>query len=100
MWFNTNFNFSFYNPSTIDTHSFFGIFFHMNFEDKLKRLEEIVHLLEDEKTPLEEALKLFEEGNALFKELKAYLKKAEEKIEILIKDQMGTLTTDEDEEVS
>ena len=72
----------------------------MNFEDKLKRLEEIVHLLEDEKTPLEEALKLFEEGNALFNELKAYLKKAEEKIEILIKDQMGTLTTDEDEEVS
>jgi len=66
----------------------------MNFENKLKRLEEIVHLLEDEKTPLEEALKLFEEGNALFKELKAYLKKAEEKIDILIKDQMGTLTTD------
>ena len=83
----------------IDTHSFLCIFFHMNFEEKLKRLEEIVHLLEDERTPLEESLKLFEEGTQLFKELKDYLKKAEEKIEILIRDQMGNLVTNEDEEI-
>ena len=33
-----------------------------NFESALKRLEQISDLLENEETPLEESIKLFEEG--------------------------------------
>ena len=33
-----------------------------NFESALKRLEEISDLLENEDTPLEDSIKLFEEG--------------------------------------
>jgi exodeoxyribonuclease VII small subunit len=33
-----------------------------SFEDALQRLEEIAQLLENEETPLEDSIKLFEEG--------------------------------------
>jgi exodeoxyribonuclease VII small subunit len=50
------------------------------FEEKLTRLNEIVEKVENETLPIEESLKLYEEGNALIKELEATLKDAEKKI--------------------
>jgi exodeoxyribonuclease VII small subunit len=50
------------------------------FEEKLNRLNEIVDKVENETLPIEESLKLYEEGNALIKELEATLKDAQKKI--------------------
>ncbi len=51
-----------------------------NFEDKLKRLEEISDILENEEVSLNEAVKLFEEGVSLSKECMLSLNGAELKI--------------------
>ncbi|MFA6619955.1 MAG: exodeoxyribonuclease VII small subunit [Bacilli bacterium] len=51
-----------------------------SFEEKLTRLNEIVEKVENETLPIEESLKLYEEGNALIKELETTLKDAEKKI--------------------
>ena len=51
-----------------------------NFEDKLKRLEEISDILENEEVSMNEAIKLFEEGVSLSKECMLSLKEAELKI--------------------
>jgi exodeoxyribonuclease VII small subunit len=53
------------------------------FEAALKRLEEIVALMEDEHTPLDEALKRYEEGIGLARFCARSLDEAEKKIEIL-----------------
>ncbi|MFA6865557.1 MAG: exodeoxyribonuclease VII small subunit [Sphaerochaetaceae bacterium] len=53
----------------------------MNFEDNLKRMEEIAALLRNSNTSLEESLKLFEEGMDLSKKLEDGLEKAKRKIE-------------------
>ncbi|MCX8083742.1 MAG: exodeoxyribonuclease VII small subunit [Calditerrivibrio sp.] len=45
----------------------------MTFEEKLKRLEEIVAELESEKYGLEKTIELFQEGMALVKECKKIL---------------------------
>ena len=42
----------------------------MTFEDKMKRLDEIVKLMSENKLPLEETISIFEEGQKLIKELK------------------------------
>ena len=55
----------------------------VGFEQALKRLEEIVGLLEEGDKPLEESLKLFEEGINLAKLCSKRLKEAEKKVEIL-----------------
>jgi exodeoxyribonuclease VII small subunit len=52
----------------------------MSFEEKLARLNQIVEKVENETLPIEESLKLYEEGNALIKELEATLKDAQKKI--------------------
>lgn len=51
-----------------------------NFEDNLKRLEEISYILENEEVSMNEALKLFEEGVSLSKECMLSLNEAELKI--------------------
>ena len=51
-----------------------------SFEEKLARLNAIVEKVENETLPIEESLKLYEEGNALIKELEATLKDAQKKI--------------------
>ena len=48
-----------------------------NFETSIKRLEEIIRLLEDNKIDLEQAISLFEEGTVLCKKCDEELKKAE-----------------------
>lgn len=62
----------------------------MKFEDGLKRLEEIVRMLEEGNVGLDEAISIFKEGMELSKELMARLDEAERKIEILIKREDGT----------
>ncbi len=59
----------------------------MKFEDKIKKLEEIVLKLESNETPLDEAMSLYEEGIALSKELTEILSKAEAKIKNMTSEQ-------------
>ena len=65
----------------------------LNFEDSLMRLEQIAELLENESTPLEESISLFEEGIALKEICDQKLKKAKLKIEKIIKSK-NTITTE------
>jgi exodeoxyribonuclease VII small subunit len=60
-----------------------------DFEQALKRLEEIVSRLEGGELPLEEALKLFEEGMKMSKFCGTKLEEAERKVEILVKQSTG-----------
>jgi exodeoxyribonuclease VII small subunit len=55
------------------------------FEDCLQRLEKIVNELETGNVPLEQALKLFEEGMQLSSSCRKELEEAEGKVEILLK---------------
>lgn len=55
------------------------------FEDCLQRLEEVVNQLERGEVPLEQALKLFEEGVQLSNSCRKELEEAEGKVEILLK---------------
>jgi exodeoxyribonuclease VII small subunit len=56
-----------------------------NFESALKRLEEISDLLENENTPLEDSIKLFEEGIELKEFCEDKLKSAKLKIDKIVK---------------
>jgi len=55
------------------------------FEECLQRLEEVVNQLERGEVPLEQALKLFEEGVQLSNSCRKELEEAEGKVEILLK---------------
>ncbi len=61
------------------------------FEENLKELEEIVKKLEGGDVSLDEMLELFEQGVARTRECTAQLRKAEQKINILIKNNDGEL---------
>ncbi|MDA8101112.1 MAG: exodeoxyribonuclease VII small subunit [Nitrospiraceae bacterium] len=61
------------------------------FETALNRLEEIVAQLEQGDLPLEQSLKLFEEGVKLARICSTRLEEAERKVEILLKDKDGNL---------
>lgn len=56
------------------------------FEASLQRLEDLVQKLEDGDLPLEDSLKVFEEGMALVKACESRLNEAQKKVEILMKD--------------
>ncbi len=57
----------------------------IKFEKAMERLEEIVQTLEKGDMPLEESLKVFEEGVRLSKTCMAKLDEAEKRVEILVK---------------
>ena len=58
-----------------------------NFEKLLSQLEEITQKLEKEEAiPLEESMKLFEEGIKISKKCNKQIEEAEKKISILIKE--------------
>ena len=61
------------------------------FEDALNKLEKIVSKLEEGDIPLEESLKLFEEGIRLSRFCNQKLDEAEKKVEILSKGKDGIL---------
>ena len=65
------------------------------FEDALKKLEKIVDSLESGDIGLDESLKKYEEGMKLLKFCTAKLDEVEKKIEILVKDKGGKVTTKE-----
>ena len=55
----------------------------LSFEQSMKRLDEIVKLLENGDLPLDESMKLFEEGSILCNNCSGMLNQAEEKIKQL-----------------
>ena len=61
-----------------------------SFEARMARLEEITKQLERGDIPLEESLKIFEEGTALIQTCKQMLDGAEQKVRLLVRG-----TTDE-----
>jgi exodeoxyribonuclease VII small subunit len=62
------------------------------FEASLNELERIVKQLEDGDMPLEESLKLFEDGVRLSRECRERLTNAERQIEVLMKEADGTIS--------
>ncbi|MBO4675507.1 MAG: exodeoxyribonuclease VII small subunit [Elusimicrobiaceae bacterium] len=65
----------------------------VNFEKQLSRLEEIVEKLESEQTDLDSAVKLFEEGIVLSKDLSKKLETVKFKVEELKKKGNEFMTT-------
>ncbi len=59
----------------------------IDFETGLKRLQDIVERLEKQDLPLEEAVKLFEEGMKLSNTCAEILEHAEKRVKVLIKEQ-------------
>ena len=71
-----------------------------NFEASLAALEKVVRELERGDLPLEESLKLFEQGVKLSRECQERLNQAERRVEMLLRDTEGrpVLTAFDDEE--
>ncbi len=61
----------------------------LDFETSLKKLEEIVQRLENEQVPLEESLRLFEEGKKLARACETELQQAENRIRQLMAGERG-----------
>ena len=56
----------------------------ISFEKQIQRLDEIVEKISSKALPLEESLKLYEEGNNIIRELEEALKEAQEKVEKIV----------------
>ena len=65
----------------------------LNFEQAYKELENIVQRMERGEQELETSLSDFERGVALMKHCHSKLKDAEQKVEVLVKDNEGLFTT-------
>jgi exodeoxyribonuclease VII small subunit len=61
----------------------------MNFEDNLRRLDEILAALEEPQVGLDQSLKLFEEGIELLRSASAELGRAETKVQMLLEKSGG-----------
>jgi len=64
----------------------------MSFEDAMKALEQVVSKLERGDVPLEDSIKLYEQGAALKKRCETKLKEAEEKVAAITLDSDGNPT--------
>ena len=64
----------------------------LTFEEAMARLEEIVSLLENGKSPLDESLSAFEEGVALINLCNTKLTEAEQRVRVLVAGEGGELT--------
>jgi exodeoxyribonuclease VII small subunit len=62
-----------------------------NFEESLKKLEEIVGQLERGDLPLEDSVRLFEDGTRLSADCRKQLEEAEGKVEMLVKQRDGSM---------
>ena len=56
----------------------------IDFKKEIERLDEIVNEVSSNALPLEESLKLYEEGNKIIKKLEEALKEASEKVEQIV----------------
>jgi exodeoxyribonuclease VII small subunit len=65
-----------------------------SFEQALQQLEQIVQKLEKGELPLEDSLKLYEDGIRLSRLCHSKLEEAEGRIEVLLKDARGEPVTD------
>ena len=63
----------------------------MSYEQALARLEQIIRAMENDKIPLEDSLKLYEEGVRIVRRLSAELDDAERKIKILQQNAQGEI---------
>lgn len=68
----------------------------MSFEQTLARLEQIASSLDRDDLPMEEALRLFEEGIAKLREANAALGEAEGKVQRLIEGASGVFALEEE----
>ena len=57
----------------------------INFEEELNRLKQIVNDIQQKDLSIDESLKLYEEGQKIIATLEQELKKAEDKVEKVIK---------------
>lgn len=64
----------------------------MSFEENMTRLEQIVRAMERGDVPLEESLKLFQEGTELVKVCNKMLNEAEQKVTKIVTQSNGSLT--------
>ncbi|GJM15364.1 MAG: exodeoxyribonuclease 7 small subunit [Thermodesulfobacteriota bacterium] len=64
-----------------------------SFEDSMKELREIVDKLQSGNLPLEESIKLFQEGTKLIAFSHKKLDEIQKKVKILVEDENGKLTT-------
>ena len=58
----------------------------MTFEDKIKRLEEISTILENDNLPLQDAFKIYQEAKVLEKELNDELNETMKKLAFIVED--------------
>ena len=65
-----------------------------DFEQSLARLEEVVRKLESANLPLDQAMKLFEEGMQLSRDCQKQLEQAEARVEILLKKAGGEIVAE------
>ena len=56
----------------------------IDFQKEIKRLNEIVEEVSSKALPLEESLKLYEEGTAIIAKLEEALKEAQEKVDKIV----------------
>ena len=63
----------------------------IKFEDAVTRLEEVVKTLEGDKVSLDDMLALYEEGVGLVKNCLSQLNAAEQKVQILSRDEQGEI---------
>ncbi len=66
----------------------------LNFEQAMARLEQIVKELEGGNVPLDDLMRLYEEGTALVKSCTERINAAEEKVK-LVQSQNGTIVKEE-----
>ncbi len=71
----------------------------MKFEDKLKRIEEIIAILESEEYGIENTLDLFQEGMGLIKDCKKTLSEIELKVEKILSANDGEIEKEPFDEV-
>lgn len=70
----------------------------IQFEKSLEKLEKIVHELEEGDLSLDDALARYEEGAKTLKQCYEVLREAEKRVEKLLKDEEGNLSTEPFEE--
>ncbi|MBQ7379255.1 MAG: exodeoxyribonuclease VII small subunit [Clostridia bacterium] len=63
----------------------------LTYEQALERLTQIIRAMENDKIPLDESLKLYEEGVVIVRRLSAELDDAERKIKILQQNAQGEI---------
>lgn len=68
-----------------------------NFEDKLKKINENIKILEDNNLPLDEAIKVYEKSQKIIKQATKILEEADGKVRKII-DEIDTYKVEEFEE--